>query len=60
MGYAVTRVFSHYTAEEEPPRNNDQDRYMREVRARRMMDIERMCYEPRQKKFYGHSPQVRA
>jgi len=55
IGYAIARLFM--TAdEEESPRNPDQDRYMREVRVRRMVDLEALCYGPKQKRSYGHRP----
>ncbi|KAF2492680.1 hypothetical protein BU16DRAFT_563991 [Lophium mytilinum] len=57
VGYAIAR-FALSREEEEPQRSPEQDRYMREVRARRLMYLEEICYGPKGKRVYGHGPQV--
>ncbi|KAF2807306.1 uncharacterized protein BDZ99DRAFT_573165 [Mytilinidion resinicola] len=58
VGYAIARLLLS-KEEEEPQRSTDQDKYMREVRARRMMYLEEICYGPRNKRVYGHGANVK-
>jgi len=60
IGYAITRLLMASRDEEETPRNPDQDRYMREVRTRRLMDLEDLCNGPKQKRNYGQRPSTKS